>query len=86
MKLARYYTETGMEQAPKRCPITGVIDCQRRTCELHYMDAPLKLDSTTPLDSLLCASHPELPPHFESDCDRVQSVEWTATRDRDYLD
>lgn len=33
-------------QGGKRCPITGLIDCRQRTCELHYMDAPLKLPPT----------------------------------------
>lgn len=35
--------DDGMEKPPVRCPITGLIDCQRRTCELHYMDAPLNM-------------------------------------------
>lgn len=25
------------------CPFTGEKDCKARDCELHYMDAPLKL-------------------------------------------
>lgn len=25
------------------CPMTNIYDCQARTCELHYMDAPLDL-------------------------------------------
>lgn len=25
------------------CPVTGLVDCAERECELHYMDAPLRL-------------------------------------------
>ena len=25
------------------CAVTGKVDCKDRDCELHYMDAPLKL-------------------------------------------
>lgn len=35
--------EPQAEPAPKRCAVTGKIDCTERTCELHYMDAPLRL-------------------------------------------
>lgn len=28
----------------QECPITGEIDCADRNCELHYMDAPLRLE------------------------------------------
>jgi hypothetical protein len=27
----------------ERCVITGLSDCKERECELHYMNAPLKL-------------------------------------------
>lgn len=27
----------------EKCPVTGKTNCKSRKCELHYMDAPLKL-------------------------------------------
>ena len=30
-------------EPPEPCPMTGKVDCKDRECELHYMDAPLKL-------------------------------------------
>jgi hypothetical protein len=44
--MTRYYMEfmaTGIETPAKRCPITGQIDCEQRTCEIHYMNAPLDM-------------------------------------------
>lgn len=32
-------------EANARCPITRETECKSRQCELHYMDAPLKLAS-----------------------------------------
>lgn len=32
-------------EANARCPITGETECKDRYCELHYMNAPLKLAS-----------------------------------------
>jgi hypothetical protein len=27
----------------KPCPVTGLVDCTERSCELHYMDAPVRV-------------------------------------------
>lgn len=32
------------DQQPQKCPITGAENCADRNCELHYMNAPIKLD------------------------------------------
>lgn len=34
------------------CTITGKVDCAERDCELHYMSAPLKLESAP----MVCAT------------------------------
>lgn len=39
------YTWTAAD--PDLCTITGRVDCADRNCELHYMDAPLKLAPVT---------------------------------------
>jgi hypothetical protein len=52
VKLSRYYEEF-MQATPSEtyllpsdqnlCPITGEEDCAERSCELHYMEAPIRL-------------------------------------------
>ncbi len=34
-------------QGYKLCPITGLVDCRLRKCELHYMDASIRLAPPT---------------------------------------
>lgn len=35
------------------CPITKLVDCRSRKCELHYMDAPLRLQIDKPIQGPL---------------------------------
>lgn len=41
--------------ANEKCPVTGRKNCRKRECELHYMDAPLRLHPAWPLVVALMA-------------------------------
>lgn len=69
MNLVRYYVEFTPQDRP--CPITGILYCDERSCELHYMDAPLNLK-----EQGLC----------HSDEGDLYALMEDAPLERDYLD
>lgn len=78
------YTDTNI------CVITGRRDCKERNCELHYMDAPLKLAPDSGFDGY-DADPFDNGPFYLSARDCRQPVAWHGEAmapniERDYLD
>lgn len=62
-------------ETPRACPITGKYPCKERTCELHYMDAPVAFNC------MICCDAPELPRHQTTEHAQFAQVELIATAD-----
>lgn len=58
------------------CPITGLVNCADRSCELHYMDAPVNIDRE------LSAAELEALKEYRW----YENALTVVTPDRDYLD
>lgn len=68
-------------QGGQRCPITGLSDCRQRSCELHYMDAPLRLMPEDPKERVQTViSSTILEGHF---WDGDEHAEYAVLMDRD---